>query len=53
MDQLFQGLFSNLGTNQPEPPLPPTLEMLRSISDEQTFMKVNLVCLSDFVLNAY
>jgi hypothetical protein len=42
MDQLLQGLFSNIGINPPEPALPPALEMLRSIGDEQTFMKVSL-----------
>ena len=46
MDQFLQGIFSNLGSNQPEAPLPPALEMLRSIGDEQTFMRV-----SSFVLH--
>jgi hypothetical protein len=45
MDQFLQGIFSNLGSNQPEAPLSPALEMLRSIGDEQTFMRV-----SSFVL---
>lgn len=40
MDQLLHSLFSNLAVNQPEAPLPPALEMLRSIGDEQTFMRV-------------
>jgi hypothetical protein len=41
MDHFLQGIFSNLASNQPEAPLPPALEMLRSIGDEQTFMRVS------------
>jgi hypothetical protein len=50
MDQLLQGLFSNLGASQPEPPLPPALEMLRSIGDEQAFMRVSGFALVAFLL---
>jgi hypothetical protein len=51
MDQLLQGLFSNLGASQPEPPLPPALEMLRSIGDEQTFMRVSGFALVAFLFD--
>ena len=50
MDQLLQGLFSNLGASQPEAPLPPALEMLRSIGDEQAFMRVSGFALVAFLL---
>jgi hypothetical protein len=50
MDQLLQGLFSNLGSSQPEPPLPAALEMLRSIGDEQTFMRVSALALLPYLL---
>jgi hypothetical protein len=52
MDQLLQGLFSNLGASQPAPPLPPALEMLRSIGDEQTFMRVSGFALVAFLLTS-